>query len=271
MENLKKHKVFDHPILGMFLSIFLTYLFIVLALGTVKACFGNAEFSDVTSSVVMIILSVICLLFHRFWFRKELNNFFNIKGLKRAFIMGWSIIIATVITEILDIYSGNPIANPMIAIVLGLSPGISEEIAWRIIPISIAMRNKDKKGVVMSAYLLPSIAFGLIHFFNIFAGADILATIVQVAYAIGLGLIFAAIYIRTGNIWCSILLHSLVDIIAFLSEDVQKSNGVLTQSSQLSEYWLLAIFTILFFINAFLIFRKDKRTEISNVWDKIWG
>lgn len=270
MENTKKRKVFDHPILGMFVSTLLVYLLIIFAVAIVGAILGTTQLSSVASSLTIMITSIICLLFHKFWFRKELHNFFSIKGLEQAFAMAWSIIIAVIITRISDVCAGKPTANVFIALILGLSPGISEEIAWRIIPISIAMRNKDKKGVIMMAYILPSLTFGIIHLFNIFVGADILATLFQFVYSIGLGLIFAAIYIRTGNMWCSIILHSLVDTVAFLTSDMQQSNGVLSESFELASYWPIAIFIILFFTNAFLIFKKDKRANISDVWDKIW-
>lgn len=274
MNHTKPHKLFDHPLLGMAVSVLLVYfLYLILSLLHKTVYYiatGSSTTDQISNAVITIVSSLLYLLFHQLWFRGELKHFFGVKGLGRAVWIGSGILVVILVELILHIWSGEKIGNVLIAVILGIAPGINEEVAWRIIPVSIAMRQKEKKSVIWMAFLLPSLVFGLIHGINLLAGADLLSTLFQMIYAIGLGLIFAAIYLRTGNIWASMLLHSLVDIVAFLSADMQQSGGVLTTSADLSAYWLQMIFIVIFFVNALVAFRRSRREEIPAVWDRIW-
>lgn len=85
-------------------------------------------------------------------------------------------------------------------ILLGFIPAFQEEIAFRgmIVPNLLRIFNRPK-GIWLSLFLSAAI-FGLIHAGNILVGADVGTTIFQVAYAFGLGMLFAGILIRTGNL-----------------------------------------------------------------------
>lgn len=70
---------------------------------------------------------------------------------------------------------------------------------------------RSRPNGVVEAVLVSSVLFGLAHFLNVFAGAPMTATLIQVGYAIGFGVGFAALLLRTNTIWIGIVLHALVD------------------------------------------------------------
>src|SRR5690606_13570026 len=70
---------------------------------------------------------------------------------------------------------------------------------------------RSRPNGVVEAVLVSSVLFGLAHFLNVFAGAAMTATLIQVGYAIGFGVGFAALLLRTNTIWIGIVLHALVD------------------------------------------------------------
>lgn len=142
---------------------------------------------------------------------------------------------------------------------------------FRIIPISAAMKSRKREQLVLPVFLFTGLSFGLIHSVNLFAGADLISTLVQVLYATGVGFLFAAIYMRTGNMWITIFLHTLNDAIDFLSLNLQTSGGVLTDTPDTSGLIGLLLFAALYYVNAFYIFRSCRRKTISNTWADIWG
>lgn len=102
---------------------------------------------------------------------------------------------------------------------LGLIPvvlliGIQEEMIFR----GLAMRALLPGGA-LRAVIITSILFGLMHLGNLFGGADLAYTLVQVLAstlgAVGLG----AIRVRTNTIWGLVLLHAINDYTMFITRD----------------------------------------------------
>ena len=93
-------------------------------------------------------------------------------------------------------------------LILGLAPAIFEEVVFR----GIFIHNLKASGKSdMAALLIPALIFGLIHLTNAVNG-DIPQALVQTGYAVVVGLVFGAIYIKTGDLFSVILAHAAVDI-----------------------------------------------------------
>ena len=88
-----------------------------------------------------------------------------------------------------------------------LGVGFSEEILFRSFLIK-AIMNKNTK----AAILLPSIFFGIIHIKNLFGGADIVMTILQIIYASAFGLMCSMFFYKTNNIIPCMICHSITNI-----------------------------------------------------------
>ncbi|GAA2305213.1 CPBP family intramembrane metalloprotease [Glycomyces scopariae] len=90
--------------------------------------------------------------------------------------------------------------------------GFFEEALTRglvLFPMLVAWRSRPNG--VMRAVLISSLLFGLAHLINLFSGASLGPTLVQVGYAFGFGVGFAALLLRTNTMWIGIVLHALVD------------------------------------------------------------
>lgn len=274
----RRHPVFDdHPIAGMLISMVLVGIFGLIISAVVRGIFGinsgneNELGNQLIECAAIIFGAAVCLLFHRFWFRGEIKGFFRLNGLGRGLMLGWSIFAVCLIIIICNyVISDNQIGNIPAALILGAAPGIREETLVRLIPLSIAMRQPCKKRMLPIACCLTSVLFGVLHLINLLAGADFVSTLLQVLYATGIGLTFAGIYLCTGNIWITMLLHTLMDSVSYLNVGMQESGGVLTGSNTASELAVLIVFTVLFYINAVTVLRKKRRDEAAAVWVDMW-
>lgn len=94
-----------------------------------------------------------------------------------------------------------------------VSAGICEEFLCRGLFLNsfISLWGKSKKGILLSM-ISSSILFGLFHLVNLLDPEVYgLAVIGQIIYSLGFGILFAAIYIRSNNIWVPVVIHFLYD------------------------------------------------------------
>ncbi len=229
---------------------------------------ASTELLTTISTIAAYLLFVLV-----YWFRHrtQLHRFFRVSKTGWGILLGWSVLVTTCITFSLNRINHEPIGNPGAALLMGLQPGITEEIMFRIVPISIAMKSSKRRQLVLPVFLFTGLCFGLVHSMNIFAGANPILTLIQVIYAVGVGFLFAAIYMRTGNMWITILLHTFNDAMDFLSPSLQSSGGVLTDTPDAGGLIVLLLFAALYYINAFLLFRKSSQEAIPDTWAEIWG
>lgn len=100
--------------------------------------------------------------------------------------------------------------NPLTAeiLILGFAPAIFEEVLFR----GIFIHNLKASGKSdMAALLIPALIFGLIHLTNAVNG-NIAQALVQTGYSVVVGLVFGAIYIRTGDLFSVMIAHAAIDI-----------------------------------------------------------
>ena len=90
--------------------------------------------------------------------------------------------------------------------------GIREECVFRATIQNILAKKyaNSAKGIWITA-IVSALIFGLIHAFNVFSGVDFLPAVVQAFTNVGIGLFFAALYLRSGNLWVLIFVHTLTD------------------------------------------------------------
>ena len=142
---------------------------------------------------------------------KKLLSYYGINSLKKLNCKNLLFFIPMIIISIANLsfgihinYSWQQILLISIAM---LGVGFSEEILFRSFLIR-AVQNKNTK----IAILLPSIIFGLIHIANIFGGANIFATLLQVIYATSFGLMCSLFLYKTNNIIPCMICHSFTNI-----------------------------------------------------------
>lgn len=91
-----------------------------------------------------------------------------------------------------------------------LSVGFFEEMAFRgcIFTAVLGKFGKRRFGVFISI-VIASAVFGLVHLVNIFAGASVGATVLQIGYSFLIGGMCSVILVKTSNIWYCVLLHAV--------------------------------------------------------------
>ena len=128
--------------------------------------------------------------------------------------------------------------NPWYLIIYGvfvvICIGVREECFYRATIQNIVAKKyaNSVKGIWITV-IVSAMIFGLSHVPNLFFGMTPFAVFSQVIYAVAAGLLFGAVYLRSGSIWPLILVHTLTDIVGvaesiFLNNvsDVEAMNGI---------------------------------------------
>ena len=59
--------------------------------------------------------------------------------------------------------------------------------------------------------VVTGFCFGIMHMQNVFVGQSLVETAFQSLNAACMGMLFAAVYLRGGNIWALMLIHAFID------------------------------------------------------------
>ena len=88
-----------------------------------------------------------------------------------------------------------------------------EEIFFRalLLPLFMERFAKNKYRVLISV-LGSSALFALIHLFNLFFGAGVGETMLQVGYTFLIGCMLAVMMLKTKNIWLCVIVHAVFDV-----------------------------------------------------------
>ena len=264
---MSEKKICKHPLGKTFLTFFL-YGILYVVLVNVKGLFeGGRTFLGSTyafSNIFDILIGILILMLYWVLHRKDLKDFFTVKKTGKGLLMGWSLLFLGFSMWFLNFIQGVPQGNVIVALIMGIAPGFCEELLFRIIPISTIKRlpAKNKKKALFITYLVSGMGFGLIHAFNVLVGADPVNTIIQVLYAVGIGLLFGGLYLITSNLWVTVILHSFLDFASLLTVSGQQTGGVLEEANNWQSNVLILIYTGLIYINAFLVWRKMKEEKI---------
>ena len=189
---------------------------------------------DKNETLISILLIVIYLISNSFC----LSNFgiYNYKTFLVNFILTVLIILFIVICKLGDYFSLTKFPNPkkflyFIPLILLMSVniwgginldyklneilfyilsmicvGFLEEIIFR--GFLFKMISKDD---LKLAVIITSLTFGVGHIINLFNGASLIPTLVQICYALATGYMFAIILVKGKSLWPCIITHSIVN------------------------------------------------------------
>ena len=120
------------------------------------------------------------------------------------------------------------IAEILLFLLYCLLVGAFEEFIFRGIffPSLLGYFNKDKKSLI-KAMILSSLLFGFMHILNLFNGAGLMETLLQICYSTLIGGLCVFVFVKTYNILCSILVHSTYNFCGLLfNSSIGLGNGV---------------------------------------------
>ena len=247
-----------YPIRGAVISMLLAGLYYIAVSAVVSLVVSDAN--SILSELIRIISLVPLLLLYKIWHRKELPHLFGIAGTARGVLLGWSMLLMGAIVAVSNLLQGDVGSIPY-AFFAGFVPGFSEEVIFRVLPLSLVFQRSQEPKELMKVSLIISLCFGLLHGGNLLIGAELISTLLQVLYAIGIGMLLSGIYLKTGSFWPCIILHTWVDAASSISKSLQESSGVLTRTHTTLEIIILCAFTIAFYVNALMVFKAKKTYE----------
>jgi membrane protease YdiL (CAAX protease family) len=87
-----------------------------------------------------------------------------------------------------------------------LCVGVIEEVIFR----GFLFRAMSKDNLI-AAIIVSSITFGFGHIVNLLSGAEVLSTLLQIAYATAAGFMFTILFYKSGSLLPCIAAHGLVN------------------------------------------------------------
>ena len=276
----RNHKVLNHPILGYFLL--LIWGGLVISIGSMldtatlaKVIPGYAiqievmgQTRSTASGVMVALVSVLALLLHKLWFAPNYKGMLITKNLKAGLLLLIPFVIAHWIGSFLSI-SVVGVGSIGLAFLHALSPGFGEEMLFRGLGISNFMRTVKSEKRIYVIFWLSSLTFGFAHASNMISGAALSTSIIQSFYAVGIGLLLGAVYLRTGNLLPTIIAHFCLDFMEFVRADLTESGGIM-QDTLIGDKVTVVVAIAAGIFGIFLM-RKSKLPEVMSVWNERWS
>ena len=145
--------------------------------------------------------------------------------------------------------------------------GVAEELVFRgIIAQTLLERYGTARAGVWKACLVSGVLFGAAHLSNLL-GSEPFGVLMQCVFAASLGVMLAAIYFRTGNLWVTVFLHSAMDIAAMLIGGLYGTTSVAESVSGYDASRLLSV--AVYLIPTVFLLRKKKLPEVQLYWGGI--
>lgn len=229
-------------------------------------------YDHISGPIGLIVSIAVMLLVYKWWFRPEFEGM--LKGdMPKGFLLGLFELGFVILSFLFSALAGYQIApKPLSAqiISVSLAAGMSEELVFRGVILSTLMRQWKDQKKYRTAALVSGIIFGLLHAMNIFSGADPLGTLLQVIAAAGIGVIFSAVYLRTGSILPCMFYHTVHDVIAIAGSSGVTDSGIITASGFDREDMINLVLTAVLTAIAFYMLRDAKNEEMRAIWNRKW-
>ena len=217
-------------------------LLIVIYILSNSFCMQNFGVTSPVSVIVNTVLSVALALLVLALKRGKHYGFARVKEPKKFL---WFVPLVLIVS--VNFWNGINLNNTpqetIFHIITLLNVGFIEEIIFR--GFLFRMMAKDNLKI---AILVNSLTFGIGHIINLFNGADLVPTLLQVGYATAVGYLFVTIAYRSGSIIPCIIAHSL-----------NNAFSIFNVENEISTYVIPVFLMIVPTIYAFYINRQYKQ------------
>ena len=188
-------------------------LLIVLYLVVNSICLNNFGMVDYRTALTNSIFSIGLITFIIYLKRVKYYGITRAENSKRFLYFLPLLLILSV-----NLWNGININNTSGEIIFHIlnmiNVGFIEEIIFR--GFLFKMMAKDK---VKSAIIVSSITFGVGHIINLFTGADVLMTLLQVCYATSIGYLFTIIFYKSKSLLPCIITHSIMNSLSIFNNN----------------------------------------------------
>lgn len=262
---LKKIRAFSHQhaIPAAFI-VFVLFDFLLLGLGQLLSFLPQTLTIKYLIELILMLLPAALVFLMGFSSAFKKGNFLRGILCCLPFIIFQLLLLAVFFSNNV----GNPNANwePWYMIIYGvvsiIGVGVREECIYRAtIQNIVAKKHANSVKGIWITVIVSSVIFGLTHASNILFGMDPFAVLVQMISVTFVGLLFGAVYLRSGSIWALILIHTLTDISGLAGSTFLHISDI-EDLNQLSWSWGILIKWLVYTGLAIFLLRPSKCKQI---------
>ncbi len=187
-------------------------------------------------------------------------------GFSKGLVVGGYFLVVGVLSALVSyvqfdgVRSLRPVYEIAVFAVCMFLVGMTEEFLFRGTIAKLLFRHygMSRQGV-WKAVIVSGVLFGAAHLTNLI-GADPVGVLVQCVIAAMMGMAFAAIYFRTGNLWVVVFLHGFVDLCGLLMSGLY---GAGDAAAVISGYEPLQLIGVVYYVILLaVLLRKKKMNEM---------
>ena len=190
-----------------------TIALIILYILSNSICLNNFGVTDYRTAIVNTIFSIILLLL--VVILKKTKYYGLTKPNKaKCFLYFIPLVLIVSVNLWTGININNTYSEITFHIITMLNVGIIEELIFR--GFLFKMMEKDNRKL---AVIVSSVTFGIGHIINLFNGADVIPTLLQICYATSIGFLFVIIFYKSKSLIPCILAHAVNNSLSIFVEE----------------------------------------------------
>lgn len=174
-------------------------------------CMQNFGLTDFRHTLWNFILSLIIIIFI---LKNNLGSYYGLTTIPKfkSFLYFIPLLLIIVAPLCGGININNSTSEIIFFVLSMFEIGFLEEIIFR--GFLFKMMEKDNVNI---AIIVTSITFGIGHIINLFNGASLIPTLIQICYAIAIGFLFVTIFQKGKSLWPCIITHAIVNSLSIFS------------------------------------------------------
>ena len=225
--------------------------------------------SDYVQYLLMSVAGILCLLAQKWWFAPAFKGVFRTEiPLREIGLLCVPFLIQLLLSWLLNVMDhGLFFRATALSVVMALSAGFGEEAMFRGLAVPIGMRYLRGRNRILITALVTSVVFGLSHLGNA-KGGNVIG-IVQAVATIGSGLLYAAVFLRTGSIMVTVVMHFLIDWMYFVTNPALQS-GEMANMGVTTAVIISCIVDLSMSAVGLWLIRPAVREKIEAVWQNKW-
>jgi membrane protease YdiL (CAAX protease family) len=146
--------------------------------------------------------------------------------------------------------------------------GLFEEIVFRglLFYLLASYFSKDRKGLIKT-FVYSSVIFGLAHLTNLFSGAGLPPTLLQVGYTTLTGGLFAFAFMKTKNVLFPACIHALYNFCGLILETPQKlglGTGIVFDTGTVIMMAIISVIIGVFVLYSLTKYPENERKTLYN-------
>jgi len=187
-------------------------IFLIIAYILVNSyCIQNFGIENYKSTIINTIFSIVLITLMIMLKKTSEYGLTKVTNLKKyLYFIPLFFIISTNLWNGINI--NNTTSEIIFYILTMINIGFIEEIIFR--GFLFKMMEKDN---VKSAIIISAITFGIGHIINLFNGANLIPTLMQICYAMSAGYLFVIIFYKSKSLVPCIITHSLLNSLSIFN------------------------------------------------------